>query len=455
MDQVPEGAYKEHPNPPCRYSLLTLLSICPLKHSPRILLLYFLHLNNSCSNTMAGDALMLGITGLMMLPMLGELFPQGQDDATVRITVGTYNPYQFDGSNLVGGPVPNVALFDVNGERIGFRRGAGHGEMKSGEGTDVTIAPYADNDKADPEYVSISASSSDAVCIVAVTVVGADTNGAGGAQQWGWNGDFGKMCGQVWYPSRKSITDADAEQIRPACIWISNDGRFPMGFTLHMPDFAGNTASGRINEYKQDNRFLCDSKPRQHFYSNLTEEQFSELHCAPIFKDLPVVDPTSGMEDPSKVLVDGDTRCTPKIGDKVTQDDIIHLRKFAGAGRNGMMPTYGIKRSRITGRKEDGDVDDKAVKEKRQTMWPWPCELNHAVIVPNGQSAKELCSHPNSAGPDFGNREEGFLCDMCARKLWPFCSNTVTTGCFDEQARAIRSSNPPTKRYENLHLWDD
>ena len=228
---VPEGSYKEHPNPPCRYSLLALLSICSLKHSPRILLLYFLHLNDSCSNTMAGDALMLGITGLMMLPMLGELFPQGQDDATVRITVGTYNPYQFDNSNLVGGPVPNVALFDVNGERIGFRRGAGHGEMKSGEGTDITIAPYADNDKADPEYVSISASSSDAVCIVAVTVVGADTNGAGGAQQWGWNGDFGKMCGQVWYPSRKSITDANAEQIRPACIWISNDGRFPMGFT--------------------------------------------------------------------------------------------------------------------------------------------------------------------------------------------------------------------------------
>jgi hypothetical protein len=240
-----------------------------------------------------------------------------------------------------------------------------------------------------------------------------------------------------------------------------------MGFTLHMPDFAGNTASGRINEYRQDSRFLCNSKPRQHFYNNLNEEQFSELHCAPIFKDLPVLDPTSGMEDPSKVLVDGDIRCTPKIGDKVTESEIIHLRKFAGVGRNGMQPTYGVKRSRITGKKGEGHADEKTTQEKRQPEQPWPCELNHAVVVPNGQSAKELCSHPNSAGPDFGNREEGLLCDMCTRKLWPFCSNSVTTGCFDEQARAIRSSHLLTKRdaehslgglhwrYENLLLWDD
>jgi hypothetical protein len=49
----------------------------------------------------------------------------------------------------------------------------------------------------------------------------------------------------------------------------------------------------------------------------------------------------------------------PQIGDKVTENDhIIHLRRFIGAEQNGMQPTYGVKWSRITGRKEEGHIDE-------------------------------------------------------------------------------------------------
>ncbi|KAK2809348.1 hypothetical protein FQN49_008624 [Arthroderma sp. PD_2] len=219
-----------------------------------------------------------------------------------------------------------------------------------------------------------------------------------------------------------------------------------MGFSLHMADFSGEDL---ITQYREEPKMLCDSKPRQQFHKSI-----NELQCPPVFKRFPKLDPDTGLEDPKEVLVEGVTACKPVIGEAVGRKEMDKLRKVERNRTVGIRPTYGVKRNRIMGRREN-------TKAQR----PFGCEFKHAVVVNKGYTAKHLCEDPNSAGADYGNREEGLFCDMCSKKLWSFCSAKVTSNCFDEGERAIRGQNsglkrdntgtPMHKRYVAVQAWDD
>ncbi|OAL62408.1 hypothetical protein A7C99_6991 [Trichophyton rubrum] len=93
----------------------------------------------------------------------------------LRVTLGEFDVFKERvKTDTISGDMPNVALFDANGRRIGFKNGEKHGKVKSGQGYDITVEPFESDNRKDPEYVTISASRSDAICIAAVTVTGAD-----------------------------------------------------------------------------------------------------------------------------------------------------------------------------------------------------------------------------------------------------------------------------------------
>ncbi|KAK1142048.1 hypothetical protein N8T08_008254 [Aspergillus melleus] len=53
-------------------------------------------------------------------------------------------------------------------------------------------------------------------------------------------------------------------------------------------------------------------------------------------------------------------------------------------------------------------------------------------------SARELCEHPNSLGPDFVNKGEMLFCDMETGKLWPLCDESRAGPCFILDARQMQ-----------------
>lgn len=398
---------------------------------------------STCNTQRKMNALVIGLTGVLSFaPFLGDLFAASRKDvAVVRVTLGEFDLFK-EGvkTDTIGGDMPNVALFDSNGQRIGFKNGEKHGKVKSGQGYDITVEPFESDNRKDPEYVTISASSSDAICIAAVTVTGAD-QGKNMDKTWAWNGGFGFLCGNLaWYPSKKLTTASE----RSPCIWISNDGRFPMGFSIHIPDFSHEEL---LPQFKDKKETVCDSKPRQHFYKDI-----NELQCPPVFKEFPKFDEDTGYENITQVLVDGVTTCKPEIGENVSDEDLSRLRK---AIKNhprigGESWTYGVKRNQVF---------------KRKDWKPLGCDMKNAVVVSKGYTARAICEHPTSAGPDYGNREEGLFCDMCTKKLWPFCSVKVTANCFDETQRVLRGDHPGFKRginetsmhksYQDIQVWDD
>ncbi|PGH15216.1 hypothetical protein AJ79_02581 [Helicocarpus griseus UAMH5409] len=351
------------------------------------------------------ELFMLRASALMMAPMLVGLFPKPTDSVTVRITAGQHDVFKFGGVNHIGGPVPNVALFDANGGRIRSQSGQKQGMMRSGEGVDIEIKPYESGNKNDPEYITISASDHDAICIAAVTVAGANTSGKCESPIWGWNGVFARTCGQKWYSPKKIIGTAD-EDIRAR-------------------------------------------KPHQHFYKDTNEPQ-----CPPIFKELPEADKTTGREDPKKVFVNGVTMCGPKIGETSSNSEVLKLRKYKPRGRKGMQPTYRLKRSLST------ELEGTSQPQLQRRMG---YESSHAVIVNKVEDAASVRQDENSEGPDYPRRER-YLRDMCTRDLVPFCSENVTSNCFDKIAKAIRgrtskrngdlSSVKVRKRYDGLDSWD-
>ncbi|OAL72483.1 hypothetical protein A7D00_3485 [Trichophyton violaceum] len=265
----------------------------------------------------------------------------------LRVTLGEFDVFKERvKTDTISGDMPNVALFDANGRRIGFKNGEKHGKVKSGQGYDITVEPFESENRKDPEYVTISASRSDAICIAAVTVTGAD-------------------------------------QERSACIWISNDGRFLMGFLIHIPDFSHEELLPQFM-YKEET--VCNSEPREHFYKDI-----NELQCPPVFKEFPKFDEEPGYKNITQVLLNGVTICKPAIGEEVSDEDLSRLRKgIKNHPRiGGESWTYGVKRNQIF---------------KRKSWKPLGCDLKNAVVVSKGYTARAICEHPTSVAPTMGTR---------------------------------------------------
>ncbi|KAF2200758.1 hypothetical protein GQ43DRAFT_60948 [Delitschia confertaspora ATCC 74209] len=63
-----------------------------------------------------------------------------------------------------------------------------------------------------------------------------------------------------------------------------------------------------------------------------------------------------------------------------------------------------------------------------------------------GHSAKELCEHPMSLGPDFVSVTEKIMCDMETEKWWPLCDEGHTDLCFDLEKKVMRPASEATRQ---------
>ncbi|KAG4434486.1 hypothetical protein IFR05_010029 [Cadophora sp. M221] len=373
------------------------------------------------------NAITLGLGGIMSIPLLQSVFPTSQAQTTiVSFTNGALN--QSNGPYDGNGPMPNVALFNVNGGRVGFMSGENQGNFGRAQTKAINVDPINKSNNEVPEYLSVSARSTNAICISYIAVTGPNQ------EYWTWNGEFGKLCHLPFYYSNQPLFGSS---LRPPCIWFSTDDRFPTGMALHAIDFSSigtAAADNRANQFVKDPDSLCHSVPRQHFYWGY----FSELNCIPVFNPLPVATPDNVDADRSQAITKGEVGCSPGPGVKPSARELIELRKPSAPSKGGSVPTYGVKR------RSDDSPEPKPEPESLQGQSiasQSACEETHLVISNyEGHSARELCENDRSMGPDFVSRREELFCDMCTRAVWPLCSTEKSVNCFDLRKLKLRIS---------------
>lgn len=281
-----------------------------------------------------------------------------------------------------GGSVPHLAFWDVGGARIAQYKGNANGHLDQNYDWSDSVSNDQTEPKGSarqPEYVSIVAQESDAICI---SYVYASGNGA----QYAWYGDMGYTCGADWYPSNFTVGDG---HYQPKCVWIdqdhSNDLRY-QGFSLHFPDFTA-SQTGQSDEYNDNLDTLCKSDPRMKFYPGIVPDA-----------NIPIFSP------PLKYNLDGSDIDTSLVINKSKRRSIMSTRQPKQGGRQ-LRP-------------------------------------GHLVVSQYaGHSAKELCESATSIGPDFVSVAEKVYCDMDTKHWWNLCSTEVSTGCFDLDKMAMKAGN--------------
>ncbi|KAL9105486.1 MAG: hypothetical protein Q9227_009342 [Pyrenula ochraceoflavens] len=103
---------------------------------------------------------------------------------------------------------------------------------------------------------------------------------------------------------------------------------------------------------------------------------------------------------------------------------------------------------------------------KRDNRNPQP---GHLVVSNSDQhSAKHLCEHHSSLGPDFVSVFEGVYCDMNVGVWWYLCTTNPALPCFDLESQTLMGNNTANwtatghhgldgrgepKKYHTTELW--
>ena len=347
---------------------------------------------------------------LSMIPLAIEFFPKPyKAKTTVRIGVGLAQESDL-GNGTIGGNIPNIALFDGNGNQIGTSHGKN--TIKSGEFKDIVIKHHDHSYNAPAEYISITSGGTDQICIayLAITMASGDKNQ--------FYGDVGKQCGGKWYPSNLLVETNQDPEFKPSCIWLDSPDPgtanvFAQGFSFHVPDFGSNQV--RAMGYQENPATMCESKPRFHLWgSDLT----SEKQCIPVFSPPLAYQPDgSDPVDTSLTLVDGKVTCSPGPGLP------MHPQTNAPMNASNTMQT-----------ESDGIRRRTKIRRSYQT-----CSDSSVVISDHiTHSAQEVCDSTTSMGPDFVSTTEGLYCDMCTHTIYDVCTSNVTSGCFDMSSQALK-----------------
>ncbi|KAL4934987.1 hypothetical protein BDV06DRAFT_217752 [Aspergillus oleicola] len=301
-----------------------------------------------------------------------------------------------------GGSIHHLAVFDEYGGRIGQYSGDANRHIDDNETKTFTINPTQNGGKqARPDYLLMVTQESDALCVSAIVA-------GGGSQQRIWTGDMAYTCGAQWYHSKKSFGNSNAP-VRRA--WLDADhsnGILAKGLSLHMQSFA--TDSGLLKQYRKNQKRLCQNTRRMTFHPEIVPDSLVARFDPPLEYNSQV-----GMKSSNRGI-DRRTRAYP---------DGTFKKKRA----NEVMPR---------------NVTASSVKGLRNNFPDLLIISSH-----DGHSARELCNHPMSLGPDSVDIPEGLFCNMETGKVWPLWEGSSSETFFDLDSREMRYLFNATMGYKS------
>jgi hypothetical protein len=380
----------------------------------------------------------------MMIP---SLLPQKPEDpshhTTVRIGVGIYGASDEAIKSNMGGKFPDVRLYDKRGDYIGRNKG-NFPHLDTGGFKEVTIPHEKGTDGRQAEYIALSSSSDDALCINYVTTTWPD------GSSMGFLGDVGSMCGANWYYSDVIVTNYDSSTSEAPqvlnrtsnCMWIDRDhtnGIPHAGFSFHVVDFSSSTDKdndGRAKQYHDDKDTMCTSAPRFKMY----EQMDKETDIAIFWPALEYTDDNADADlekvknNPGKVISKR-KRDVVMRDEGIPEDDPNNQDK-----RQEAIPEDDPNNQ--DKRDEPIPEDDPNNQDKRSTIRRRSPKVAGTVVKSSidQHNASQLCKAPNSYGPDFVSLVEGVFCDMDKKEVWPLCSGTQPYACFDVAKNEMRAA---------------
>lgn len=151
-----------------------------------------------------GAVVLVGL-GLELLQFgLDNFAPQQESASVVRVAVGLDTPGHGD----MGGDLPDVRLFDENGDFLAMKQDPG--QVGSGGFNDITI------EHTSQATYSVITANSDAICVAFVSIIWPD------GSKYAWTGDLAKECyGDTYYSNTISITATMCHPIYESTqLWI-------------------------------------------------------------------------------------------------------------------------------------------------------------------------------------------------------------------------------------------
>ncbi|KAL8882296.1 MAG: hypothetical protein Q9198_000684 [Flavoplaca austrocitrina] len=353
--------------------------------------------------------------------MVPSFIPEETDPQhVIRIAAGLSS----NEADTTSGNQPGVVIYDA----IGRKMGSVEGKKKTildGDFVDIQIPLDDDVGKKPAEYISIANGGDDALCIAYIAITQPD-----GREPAYWYPEMAMDCGAEWYPSQLKPGDND---YTPKCIWIDRDrsnGLQFQGLGFHLPDLKG--TEERSNQLNENRSILCDVSPRLRLYEDFTNDDF-----------IPFFDP------PLKLSDEGCDLDTTVIMDKATW-------KMPDEGPN-------VNKVLIDSTPNYRKVEKRSVSNAVFGENP---ESKVVIISTNSMhSARELCESETSRGFDFVSSTENLYCDMEPKRLWPVCSNSTISACFDVSTSTMRPGKglrgrdarsgriPPAKHYGKTVHW--
>lgn len=363
----------------------------------------------------------------------------------------------------MGGAVPNIVLFNANGDRIAHHRNkGGKKKMEQDAPHDVLADYFTKGSTQTPEYITITASGPDAICITSVTVTPPNTQ-----EMWALvPGEIAAECsgrGKVWpwYYSAGSvqITSQDGktkEDVRPRCLWIDKSGDYDgtyqessvgfEGFQVHLPDFK--LDNSKWKEWQGDLGQMYDSVSRFAVLQKLNDWQCPQKSDPP--------PPHSGERLPYKEV----SACHPDIWHEKPSDDPA-LSKEEPEGviclLEGMKPDNCLAMGKNRKRDDLREVSRSSITPRNHQIrrgYRWAGQLvwSQDPLV----SVIALCKDKGTRGPAMYSEPEQKFCDVETHTLYPVCGNGPEE-CFDPLLNTTRASGNEKRelrpRYMDVQHW--
>ena len=322
-----------------------------------------------------------------------------------------------------GGNVPHIALWDIDGNPIDQYKGNVKDHIGSHGTKTLTIKPTKNGGKqAQPEYVSIVMQENDGICLSAVIAMG-------DSAQWTWLGDMGYTCGAQWYNSQFAVGNSNDPS---RCVWLDADhtnGIVAKGLSMHIRDFSGDP--DLVKQYTEDQARLCQNSARMTFQPE------------PIVPDsmIPFFHPPLKYDRAGEGQSHGSDASSGGPLQKPNQGIDRKARAYPDGTDMNIHDTRRRHTRDMTSRETKNSGNVKGIKNNR----------SENLVISNipGHSAKELCEHPMSLGPDFVSTVEKIFCDMETAKWWPLCDDTHDHNCFDLEHKILKSDVPGAKGTRN------
>lgn len=387
--------------------------------------------------------------------LVDTLFPKPPPESmnNFRVHVGIVDSDDklngLAGKKSLSGNAPALAAWDAGG---GFLGQITHGLPGSESIADPGFRDYQIEGRGGADYLSVVQNGNDGICIHLITAQSANAG-----LTFVWTGDIGKACGAPWYPQSNVISQGQG-RYAPACVWIDGNGDSGhnwKGFNMHLGSFpavpsSSNNDDGRskvVDAWKANKDLMCKSEPRFSMYEDIKignqirtylKDPTTEADPASEAYADKVLNPNNwywGEKPTTGQLPLMPNGKTPRIA--CFEDDCHPEGPSFDKNLAEQQPTRRSLRSRNKRRKQADHNDNfTAAIKKRQEV-----HADRLVISEmQGHSAIEVCNSQSSLGPDFVSLTEMMFCDMSEKTVWPICTDSLTSYCFDMDTQTVKGS---------------